>query len=56
MKQIKTALISVYYKDHLDVIVKALGQLNIEIYSTGGTLKFIEDCGVKAIPVENLTG
>lgn len=56
LKQIKTALISVYHKDNLDQIVSALSRLNVTIYSTGGTLQFIEECGAKAIPVEDLTG
>jgi len=55
LKNIKTALISVYYKDKLDSIVKTLDKLSVHIYSTGGTLKFIEDLGVKAESVENLT-
>jgi phosphoribosylaminoimidazolecarboxamide formyltransferase/IMP cyclohydrolase len=56
IRQIKTALISVYHKDNLDLIVSALSKLNVTIYSTGGTLQFIEECGAKAIPVEDLTG
>ena len=56
LKQIKTALISVYYKENLDKIVLALKKLNVQIYSTGGTLSFIQDCGVNATAVEELTG
>ncbi len=55
LKKIRTALISVYHKDKLDAIVKTLDKLNVHIYSTGGTLKFIEDLGVKAESVEELT-
>ena len=55
MKKIKTALVSVYYKNELENIVKKLNELGINIYSTGGTFKFIEDLGIKAIPVESLT-
>ncbi|MGE7777971.1 bifunctional phosphoribosylaminoimidazolecarboxamide formyltransferase/IMP cyclohydrolase [Chitinophaga sp. NPDC101104] len=54
-KQIKSALISVFYKDNLENIVKALGQQGVTIYSTGGTQKFIEDLGVKCVAVEDLT-
>ena len=54
-KQIKNALISVFNKDGLDAIVKRLSDLGVEIYSTGGTQKFIEDLGVSVIPVEELT-
>ena len=56
MKKIKSALISVYYKDGLDDIVKTLDAQGVKIYSTGGTLEFIEGIGVKAIAVEKLTG
>mgnify|MGYP001581388654 CR=1 FL=1 len=55
LKQIKTALISVFYKENLDRIVRELNRLNIKIYSTGGTLNFINECGVSATAVEELT-
>ena len=54
-KKIKSALISVFYKDGLDSIVKKLHGLGITIYSTGGTQQFIESLGLPCIPVENLT-
>ncbi|MGZ8508838.1 MAG: bifunctional phosphoribosylaminoimidazolecarboxamide formyltransferase/inosine monophosphate cyclohydrolase [Chitinophagaceae bacterium] len=54
-KKIQSALISVFYKDGLETIVKKLSELGISIYSTGGTQEFIEKIGVKVIPVENLT-
>jgi len=54
-KKIKSALISVYYKDQLDTIVKQLDALGVKIYSTGGTQEFIEKLGVKPIAVEDLT-
>ena len=55
MKKIKSALISVFYKDGLDKIVNKLVENNVTIYSTGGTLDFIESLGHKAISVESLT-
>jgi len=55
-KKIRSALISVFYKDGLENIVKLLAQQGITIYSTGGTQTFIEGIGVKVIPVEELTG
>jgi phosphoribosylaminoimidazolecarboxamide formyltransferase / IMP cyclohydrolase len=55
LKQISTALISVYYKDKLEPIVKKLNELNIKILSTGGTKQFIEDRGVDVQSVEDLT-
>lgn len=54
-KKIQSALISVFYKDGLEPIVKLLSELNVTIYSTGGTQSFIEKLGVKVVPVENLT-
>jgi len=55
-KQIKSALISVYYKDKLDLLVKELDKLGVTIYSTGGTQTFIESLGVKVNAVDELTG
>lgn len=54
-KKIQSALISVFYKDGLEPIVKKLSELGITIYSTGGTQAFIENLGINVIPVENLT-
>lgn len=54
-KKIGAALISVFYKDGLEPIVKELNRLGIVIYSTGGTQKFIEDLNIPCVPVENLT-
>jgi phosphoribosylaminoimidazolecarboxamide formyltransferase/IMP cyclohydrolase len=55
MKNIKSALISVYYKTGLDDIVKELHKNNVEIYSTGGTQSFIEELGIPVTAVEDLT-
>ena len=55
-KQIRSALISVFYKDGLENIIRQLDKLGVTIYSTGGTQTFIESLGVKVIPVEDLTG
>src|SRR5688572_13969674 len=54
-KRIQSALISVFYKDGLENIVKLLSELDITIYSTGGTQQFIEKLGLKVVPVESLT-
>lgn len=56
LKKIKSALISVYHKDKLGVIIKKLNALHVQIYSTGGTRSFIESLGVPVTPVESLTG
>ena len=54
--KIKTALISVFYKDGLEPIVKKLNEQGVRIISTGGTQKFIEDFDIPVTPVESLTG
>ena len=54
-KKIKSALISVYSKTGLEPIIQELEKLNITIYSTGGTQKFIEGLGTKVEAVETLT-
>jgi phosphoribosylaminoimidazolecarboxamide formyltransferase/IMP cyclohydrolase len=54
-KKIKSALISVFYKDGLENIVKKLNALGVTLYSTGGTQKFIESQGLPCVPVETLT-
>lgn len=54
-KKIKSALISVFYKDGLENIISLLNSQGVTIYSTGGTQTFIEGLGVKCIPVETLT-
>jgi phosphoribosylaminoimidazolecarboxamide formyltransferase/IMP cyclohydrolase len=54
-KTIKSALISVFHKDGLAPIVQKLNELNVTIYSTGGTEKFIKELGVDVIPVDEVT-
>jgi phosphoribosylaminoimidazolecarboxamide formyltransferase / IMP cyclohydrolase len=54
-KPIRSALISVYHKDHVDEIAHKLNALGVTIYSTGGTYDFIRGLGIEAITVESLT-
>ncbi len=54
-KKIGAALISVFYKDGLEPVVRELHRLGITIYSTGGTQKFIEELSIPVVPVESLT-
>lgn len=54
-KKIKNALISVFYKDGLEPLVKQLHSQGVNIYSTGGTQQFIEALGIPVIAVEALT-
>jgi len=55
-KKIQSALISVYHKEGLDVIVKCLNDYGVKIYSTGGTYSFIDSLGISATKIEDLTG
>jgi len=54
-KPIKSALISVFYKDGLERIVQKLHQFGVTIYSTGGTQQFIGKLGIPCVAVETLT-
>ena len=55
IKPIKSALISVFHKDGLIPIVKALHQYGVTIYSTGGTEKFIKELEIPVVAVEDIT-
>ena len=56
MKKIKRAIISVSDKQGLKQLSETLIKYNIEIFSTGGTLKFLQDNNIPATAVENYTG
>ena len=56
LKQIRTALISVYYKTGLDRIVNLLKSYGVQVYSTGGTFEFIRELDPTVKTVESLTG
>ncbi|HUR10993.1 MAG TPA: bifunctional phosphoribosylaminoimidazolecarboxamide formyltransferase/IMP cyclohydrolase [Flavitalea sp.] len=56
LKKIQSALISVYYKDGLETIIKQLHALDVKLYSTGGTQQFIQQLNIPVTAVENLTG
>jgi phosphoribosylaminoimidazolecarboxamide formyltransferase/IMP cyclohydrolase len=56
VKPIKNALISVYYKEGLDDIIKKLHEEGVQFISTGGTHSFIESLGIPCRKVEDLTG
>ena len=53
--KISTALISVFDKTGLEPLVKELNKNGVTIYSTGGTLKFIEKLNIPVVSVESLT-
>ncbi|PNH08189.1 Bifunctional purine biosynthesis protein PurH, partial [Tetrabaena socialis] len=50
------ALISLSDKTNLDVLVKGLAELGIDIISTGGTATSIQNTGVACAKVEDVTG
>ncbi len=55
-RKIRSALVSVYSKDGLEPIIRRLHELNVALYSTGGTQSYIEKLGIPVTPVEQLTG
>ena len=55
-KKIKTALISVFDKTGLEPLIEILVANGVQLYSTGGTEKFIRDLGHSVNAVEDLTG
>ena len=52
----KRALVSVTNKDGIVEFCQGLETLGFEIVSTGGTLKKLVEAGVKAIPIDEVTG
>jgi len=56
MTSINRALISVSDKTGIIEFAKALHEKNIEILSTGGTAKMIDDAGIPVIEVSDFTG
>jgi len=55
LKKIKNALISVYYKDGLEKVLKKLNEHGVHIFSTGGTYEFIKEKGYEARTIESVT-
>jgi phosphoribosylaminoimidazolecarboxamide formyltransferase/IMP cyclohydrolase len=55
-KKIQSALISVYYKDGLEPLVRLLHENGVKLYSTGGTQTFIENLDIPVTAAEELTG
>ena len=56
MKKITKALISVFDKTNLDVVLEILKKYNIKIISTGGTYKFIKSKGYECTEISKYTG
>ncbi|HZK75799.1 MAG TPA: bifunctional phosphoribosylaminoimidazolecarboxamide formyltransferase/IMP cyclohydrolase [Candidatus Kapabacteria bacterium] len=52
---IRRALISVYDKTGLDVLARALAARGVELYSTGGTEKYLKSLGLSVISISEFT-
>ena len=55
MIEVKTALISAYKKDGVLELARVLKEHGVEILSTGGTARLLEDNGIDVIKVEDYT-
>jgi phosphoribosylaminoimidazolecarboxamide formyltransferase/IMP cyclohydrolase len=55
LKKIRTALISVFYKNGIDTVVALLKAQGVQIYSTGGTYDYIRNLDPAVKTVESLT-
>ena len=55
VRKIKRALVSVFHKDGLEEILRALNEQGVELLSTGGTQTFIESLGIPCKKVEDVT-
>ncbi|MCF8364263.1 MAG: bifunctional phosphoribosylaminoimidazolecarboxamide formyltransferase/IMP cyclohydrolase [Bacteroidales bacterium] len=55
LKKIKSVLISVFDKTGLEKLADTFHNFGITIYSTGGTFTFIENLGIPATKVEDVT-
>lgn len=56
MLEARRALVSVYDKRGLEELARGLVRLGIEIVSTGGTLGFLQERGIPATAVADVTG
>ncbi len=55
-RKIKSALISIFYKEPAKELIEALHKNGVLMYSTGGTLDYIQSLGYSATAIETLTG
>ncbi|MGC2321039.1 MAG: bifunctional phosphoribosylaminoimidazolecarboxamide formyltransferase/IMP cyclohydrolase [Terriglobales bacterium] len=56
MSKIQRAILSVTDKSGVAEFARQLGQMNVELYSTGGTAKLLRDSGVAVRDISELTG
>lgn len=52
----KRALISVSDKANITAFAKGLNELDVEVISTGGTLKALQEAGIPAVAIDEVTG
>ena len=55
MKNVSSALISVFNKNKIEHLCQILSENNVKIYSTGGTYDYINSLGIKLEKVEDIT-
>jgi phosphoribosylaminoimidazolecarboxamide formyltransferase/IMP cyclohydrolase len=53
---VKRALISVTDKSGVVALARGLARLGVEVVSTGGTARALEEAGVEVVPLERFTG
>jgi phosphoribosylaminoimidazolecarboxamide formyltransferase/IMP cyclohydrolase len=56
MPKIERALISVSDKRGVTVLARGLAELGVEILSTGGTARMLEEAGIRVVAVQDFTG
>src|SRR3954471_21695529 len=56
LARVRRALISVSDKSDLVPFARGLAELGIEILSTGGTARALQEAGIPVTPVEQVTG
>ncbi len=54
-KEVKSALISLFHKKPARNLIQKLAEAGVRLYSTGGTLKYIQEMGYDALAVEDIT-
>jgi phosphoribosylaminoimidazolecarboxamide formyltransferase / IMP cyclohydrolase len=55
LTKVRSALITLFYKEPAREIIEKLASDGVKLYSTGGTLDYILQLGYQATPVEELT-
>ena len=53
--KIKSALLSVYFKEGIEELARKLESYGIQIISTGGTFDFLVSKGIHATSIESIT-